>query len=350
MTIEADAPPPQIEWIRYTPDALETREVEEAEALRAALADDAVDWVHVQGFGNEDRLRELAEVFGIHPLALADIVNVPQRAKFDHYEDHQLIILHMARSVDHEIELQQLSVVLGKGWVVTFDERMGDVFDPVRTRLHSAGSAIRRSSADYLGYALIDAVVDGFFPVVDSLSDMLEDLEEAAIGDPEPHTLARIHAVRRLLIHLGRTQRQQRDALLALTRQDECPFEANVQPYLRDVQDHAIHVLDTIDTLREMTVGVMDVYLSSVSNRTNDVMKTLTMMASLFIPLSFVAGVYGMNFQYMPELHWRWGYAGAWGLMVAMAAGLLTWFARRGWLGALRSRPESESESSAGDE
>jgi magnesium transporter len=345
IAIPADAPAPRIEWLRFAPEALEERSVADVGELRPALGSDTVDWIHVQGFGDEERLRALAETFGIHPLALADIVNIPQRAKVDSYDDQQLVVLRMARSVDHEIELQQLSLVVGPGWVLTFEEHAGDVFDPVRARLRADGSTLRRSGADFLAYALIDAVVDGFFPVMDTLSDMLDDLEEAAIGDPEPHTLARIHAVRRLLIHLARAQRQQRDALLALTHQEDGPFGESVRPYLRDVLDHAIHVLDSVETLREMTVGVMDIYLSSVSNRTNDVMKTLTVMASIFIPLTFIAGVYGMNFDHMPELHWRWGYAAAWGLMVAMTLGLLASFARRGWLGALRSWPEDPAAS-----
>lgn len=170
-------------------------------------------------------------------------------------------------------------------------------------------------------------------------------LEKVAIGDPEPHTLARIHAVRRLLIHLSRAQRQQRDALLALSRQEDGPFGESVRPYLRDVLDHAIHVLDSVETLREMAVGVMDIYLSSVNNRTNDVMRTLTVMASIFIPLTFLSGIYGMNFDYMPELHWRWGYAAAWGVMVVMTLGLLAWFARRGWLGRHHSWPKDPSAS-----
>lgn len=342
MAIPPDAPAPRIEWLRFTRQRLEQRSVADVAELRPALGSDTVDWIHVQGFGDEEQLRAVAEIFGIHPLALADIVNVPQRAKVDSYDGQQLVVLRMARSVNHQIELQQLSLVVGRGWVITFEEHPGDVFDPIRVRLRTDGSTIRRSGADFLAYALIDAVVDGFFPVMDALSGMLDDLEEDAIGDPEPHTLARIHAVRRLLIYLERTQRQQRDAVLALSRQEGGPFGEGVRPYLRDVEDHAIHVLDTIETLREMAVGVMDIYLSSVGNRTNDAMKTLTVMASLFIPLGFVAGVYGMNFDYMPELHWRWGYAAAWGLMAAMALGLLAWFGRRGWLGPLRWRPEAQ--------
>lgn len=315
--------------------------------MRLALGSDTVDWIHVHGFGDEEQLRALAGVFGIHPLALADIVNIPQRAKVDSYEDQQLVVLRMARSLDRRIELQQLSLVVGPGWVVTFEEQASDVFDPVRARLFADGSTIRRSGADFLAYALIDAVVDGFFPMTDTLSDMLDELEEAAIGDPEPHTLARIHAVRRSLIHLARAQRHRRDALMALTHQEGGPFGKSLQPYLRDVLDQAIHVLDIIETLREMSVGVMDIYLSSVSNRTNDTMKTLTVMASIFIPLTFVAGVYGMNFDHMSELHWRWGYAAALGVMAVMTLGLLVWFTRRGWLGRGRLRSDDPADSEA---
>ncbi len=345
MAIRADAPAPEIEWHSFTRETLEERSVTDVAELRPALGSDTVDWIHVQGFGDEDQLRALGELFGIHPLALADIVNIPQRAKVDRYHEHQLIVLRMARSVEHDIELQQLSIILGPGWVLSFVEHTGDVFDPIRKRLRSEGTTIRRSGPDFLADALIDAVVDGFFPVVEKLSEILDELEEAAIGDPQPRTLARIRAFRRMLIQLSRSQRQQRDAVLSLSRQEGGPFGESLRPYLHDVEDHAIHVLDSIETQREMSVGVMDVYLSSVSNRTNDVMKTLTVMASLFIPLTFIAGVYGMNFEYMPELHWRWGYVAVWGVMVAVAIGLLSLFAWRGWLGAFprASREEEDA-------
>lgn len=338
MAIPADAKPIEIEWIRYTQDSFDERTITDVSELRPALDDETVDWIHVRGMGDEEQVRALGEVFGIHPLALADTVNVPQRAKVDTYEDQQLIVLRMACVVDRDVDLQQLSLVVGPSWVVSFVEHSVDTFDPVRARLRTGVPTIRKSRADYLAYCLIDAVVDGFFPVVDMLSETLDELEEAAIGDPQPHTLARIHAFRRLLIHLSRTERQQRDAVLVLSRQEGGPFGIALRPYLRDVEDHAIHVLDSIETLREMSVGVMDIYLSSVNNRTNDVMKTLTVMASLFIPLTFISGVYGMNFDYMPELHWRWGYLGAWIVMLAVAAILIGWFAWRGWLGALGRR------------
>lgn len=341
MVIAADAPKPQISWTRYSATSVETRDVTEVSTLRAAIGTETTDWIRVQGFGDEEQLRALAEAFGVHPLALADVVNVPQRAKIDRYEGHTLIVLRSAHTVEGRIEIQQLSLVMGPSWVITFEERASGVFEPVDRRLRSEASALRGAGADFLAYALIDAAVDGFFPVLDSLSDVLENLEEAAIVDPEPHTLARIHAVRRLLIHLERTQRHQRDALLSLSHEDGV-FGDAVRPYLRDVQDHSIHVLDTVETLREITVGIMDIYLSSVSNRTNEVMKTLTIMASLFIPLSFIAGVYGMNFDRMPELHWRFGYAGAWAVMLLVAAGMIAWFGWRGWLWGQSGRRDQD--------
>ena len=339
ILIPPGAPTPRIEWLQYTPDELRERQVVEAEELRAALGSDAVDWIHVQGFGDEEVLRTLAEVFGIHSLALADIVNGTGRPKADHYGDRDILILQGAHSEGRAIDLHQVSFVVGPGWVLTFAEgSTSELFDPVRARLRARGSSIRKLGADFLAYALIDAVVDSFFSVTDSLSDILEELEESAIGDPESHTLARIHSVRRWLIRLERTQRHQRDVLLSLPREEEGPFGESVRPYLRDTQGHAIRLLDTIETLREMTIGLMDIYASSVGNRANDVMKTLTVMASLFIPLNFIAGVYGMNFDNMPELHWRWGYVAIWALMAGIAGVLLVWFGRRGWLGTSRAR------------
>jgi len=338
MVIPGDAPRPSIHWMRYGPQAFQETEIDDPEELRAALDTEEIDWINVRGFGDEAVLRRIGEIFGIHPLALADVVNVPQRPKLDSYGDRHLIVLRMARLEAGQVELQQVSLVLGPGWVITFEEHAGDVFDPVRERIRSDASQLRRAGADFLAYALVDAVVDGYFPVLDALGDTLEHLEEHAIGHPEPQTLARIHSTRRLLLLLERVQRQQRDAMIALARNETRAFGEDVRPYLRDVQDHAIHVLDSIETFREMTVGVMDIYLSSVANRTNDVMKTLTIMASLFIPLTFVVGVYGMNFEYMPELQWRWAYPGVWLVMLGVALALLAWFRRRGWLGALATR------------
>jgi magnesium transporter len=279
-------------------------------------------------------LEEIREVLGIHPLAMADVVHVPQRPKAELHDDRLLVITQMARVAESgAVDVEQVSLILGPGFVVSFQERPGDVFDAVRTRIRSAASRIRHSGADYLLYALIDAVIDGYFPVVEALGGVVEVLEEEVIERPSRAALTRIHATRRTLLTLHRVQWRQRDAVSSMLRDEGLPISETVQPYLRDTHDHAFQTLDAIDTYREMVVGLMDLYLSSASHRMNEVMKTLTIVATIFIPLTFMAGVYGMNFDYMPELRWQWGYPAFWASMAGLGGILLLWFRRRGWLG-----------------
>ncbi len=333
LAIPADAPPPRLHAFVYGPGRCEEHEVPDAAALAALRDEDAVTWIDVQGFGNRAAIDKIRETFDIHPLAMADVVNVPQRSKVEDYGDRHLIVTRMARlGAEGELTLEQVSFVLGPGWLLTFQERTGDVFDPVRERLRTGVGLLRQSGPDYLAYALIDALVDGYFPVAEALGEGLEGLEEEVMGRPSRATLARIHRVRRTLLALHRIQWRQRDALSMLARDESLPFRPEVRVYLRDVYDHAVQILDVIETYRELTVGLMDIYLSSVSNRMNQVMKTLTVMASIFIPLTFLAGIYGMNFENMPELRWRWGYYAVWGVMVGVGLALLAWFWRRGWL------------------
>jgi magnesium transporter len=244
------------------------------------------------------------------------------------------MIVQMARQREAgDIDIEQVSLVLGPGWVVSFQERPGDVFDPVRERIRSDSARIRRMGADYLAYALLDAVIDGYFPVIEALGGVIDALEEEVIERPSRSTLARIHATRRTLTTLHRIQWRQRDAVAGLLRDEELPFTKQVEPYLRDAHDHAFQTLDAIETFRDMVVGLMDLHLSTTSYRLNEVMKTLTIVATIFIPLTFVSGVYGMNFDYMPELHWHWAYPAVWALMVGVGVGLLLWFRARGWIG-----------------
>jgi magnesium transporter len=223
-------------------------------------------------------------------------------------------------------------LVLGPGWVASFQERAGDVFDPVRERIRSSTSRIRKMGADFLIYALIDAVIDGYFPVAESLAGTLDELEEQVITNPSHAALARIYATRRTILGLHRVQWRQRDAIHAILRDEEMPISESVKPYLRDTHDHAFQTLDTIETYRDMVLGLIDLYLSSASHRMNEVMKTLTVVATLFIPLTFLAGVYGMNFKYMPELASRWGYPMFWLAALGLVTGLLFWFRHRGLL------------------
>jgi magnesium transporter len=335
MVVAHDAPQPVLSIMSYAGDRLEECSVEAAGALRDILqVPGRTVWIDVTGFGDRRMLEEIREVLGIHPLAMADVVHVPQRPKAELHDDRLLVITQMARVAESgAVDVEQVSLILGPGFVVSFQERPGDVFDAVRTRIRSAASRIRHSGADYLLYALIDAVIDGYFPVVEALGGVVEVLEEEVIERPSRAALTRIHATRRTLLTLHRVQWRQRDAVSSMLRDEGLPISETVQPYLRDTHDHAFQTLDAIDTYREMVVGLMDLYLSSASHRMNEVMKTLTIVATIFIPLTFMAGVYGMNFDYMPELRWQWGYPAFWASMAGLGGILLLWFRRRGWLG-----------------
>lgn len=340
MVLPSGAPEPTLRVMSYGRDAFEEHSIGDLDDLRRVLDEGGrTTWIDVTGFGSRLMLEEIAEILGIHPLAMADIVHVPKRPKAEVYDDRLLVITQMSSVTDTgDIALEQVSLVLGPGWVASFQERPGDVFDPVRARIRLATTRIRQMSADYLLYALVDAVIDGYFPVVEALGSVVDALEEEVIGHPSQASLARIHATRRTLLSLHRVQWRQRDAVSAMLRDDDLPLGEEIKPYLRDAHDHAFQTLDAIETYRDMVVGLMDLYLSSASHRMNEVMKTLTIVATIFIPLTFAAGVYGMNFDHMPELRWRWGYPAFWAAMLGLGAGLLLWFRHRGWLGSSERR------------
>jgi magnesium transporter len=327
-----DSGPPRIQLIAYCGDTCEDRPITDVEEI-ATLVKDAsrVYWFDVESFGDGRALTRIGEILGIHPLAMADVVNVPQRPKADLYGDRLLLVMQMARLVEDAIDIEQVSLFYGPGWVVTFQERPGDVFEPVRERLR-AGGRVRQYGAEYLTYALLDAVIDGYFPVVESMSSVIELLEDQVLAQPSRETLVRIHEVRRSLVSLHRILWRQRDAIGGLLRDTECPFKESTKVYLRDAYDHAFQIVDAIDSDRDLASGLMELYLSSASHRMNEVMKTLTLVATIFIPLTFVVGVYGMNFDFMPELHWRYGYLLVWAVMIGLGGGLYGWFRRRGYL------------------
>lgn len=335
MVVPAGAPEPVIHAMRYDAETLDELTTRAPADLRALLgAPGATVWLDVVGFGDRAVLEEIGEVLGIHPLAMADVVHVPQRPKAELYDDRLLVITQMARmSEAGQIDIEQVGLVLGPGFVASFQERPGDVFDPLRARLRTASSRVRRLGADYLLYSLVDSVIDGYFPVVEALGAVVDALEEEVVESPTRASLTRIHATRRTLLTLHRVQWRQRDAISTLLRDEDLPLSPAVKPYLRDAHDHAFQTLDAVETYRDMVVGLMDLHLSSASHRLNEVMKTLTIVATIFIPLTFLAGVYGMNFDVMPELHWRFGYAAFWIAITGVGVGLLLWFRRRGWLG-----------------
>jgi magnesium transporter len=258
---------------------------------------------------------------------------VPQRPKAESYEGHDLVIAWMARlDADRECRLEQVSFVIGPHWVISFEEEGEDVFDAVRARIRG-GALVRRMGADYLAYALIDTLIDGYYPVIEAVGEVLEELEDEAVERPTRRTMARIHASRRLILTLARSMRQHRDALNGLSRGESPRISPAVRVYFRDAYDHAVQINEVLESYREIAVGLMEVYLSSLSNRMNEVMKVLTVIATIFIPLTFLVGVYGMNFDYMPELRWRWSYPTLWVLMLGAGVSMWLYFRRRGWVG-----------------
>jgi magnesium transporter len=341
LVIPRDAAAPKMRIMDYTAEKLEERDILDPEELRTYRDSPSVTWIDVQGLGDEARLLRMGEVFGLHPLALEDIVNVPQRPNTQEFDDHLLFITRMIKTAGGgNLDMEQVSIFLGRGYVMTFQERHGDVFDAVRARIRRGGGTIRKLGPDYLAYALIDTVIDAYYPVLEEIGDYLEQLEDEVVGNPTRSSLQKIYRAKRELLTLRRSIWPQREAVGALVR-DESPFVTDaVRVYLRDTHDHCVQVIDGTETYRELVGGLMDVYLSSIGNRQNEVMKVLTIMASIFVPLTFLAGIYGMNFDNIPELHYRWGYPTLLALMGVVTAGMLTYFWHLGWIGN-RSRDDS---------
>jgi magnesium transporter len=340
LAIPPGSPPPEIHLVRWSEAELHVEQVADPARLAQAEAAPGFCWVDVRGLGDEAVLREIGRIFAIHPLALEDAVNVPQRAKSEAYPGHHLVVVRVPmREPGGEVRCPQVCLLVGARSLITFQERFFGFFEPVRERLRAGIGPIRRLGPDYLAYALVDALVDRYYPVVQSLSEEVEDLEEEVSADAEPDVLNRVHTLRRRLVTVRRVGWPQREAVGALLT-DHSPFISDeVRTYLRDVADHIAQVMELVDSAHELALGLVELHLSMLSHRTNEVMKVLTIMASIFIPLSFVAGVYGMNFDHMPELHHPLGYTIALGLMACIAGGMLFFFRRRGWLGRPRRRP-----------
>lgn len=305
-----------------------------AEGLRAFATPEQVVWVDVNGVHDLELIRGVGVDFNLHPLLLEDIVNTTQRPKGEDYGETYFLVLQMilTNPETQDIEMEQVSVVLGRHYVLTFQEREGDTFGPVRRRLQLADSRVRNNGADFLMYALVDTVVDNYLLVVEQLGGRIEDLEPSVIGSPKEETLAELYAIKRALITLRRFAAPATDAIAQVRRAESELVQASTRLYLRDVEDHLQRVVESIDLYRDMVQGMVDAYLSSLSNRLNDVMRVLTVIATIFIPLTFIAGVYGMNFDTMPELHWRWSYPVVWTFMIGVVVVLLAFFRRRGWL------------------
>jgi magnesium transporter len=339
LIIGEDAGIPNIFLIDYNADEAIGVQLSTPEDCIPYLDSHSVSWLDVQGLGSEDVLKRLGKVFSLHELVLEDIVNIPQRPKVDSFADQELIILHMVTSRDDGRGFfdEQVSLILGKNYVLTVQEEPeNDVFEPIRQRIHRNRGVIRSQKSDYLTYALIDAIVDGFFPVLEDYGERLEDLQDEVVANPTRQTLDKIHKIKRELLLLRRAIWPQRDAINTLIREESPLIDREVRVFLRDCYDHTVQVIDMVETYRELAANLMDIYLSSLSNSTNEIMRFLTVISTVFIPLTFVAGVYGMNFDTdignMPELKLPYGYALCWAGMLMISGGLLFFFWKKGWL------------------
>lgn len=327
----AEGAAPRVTVIHYTPEAMSECETKTGEECLEWLGRPGVTWINVEGLGESATLARLGEQLHFHPLALEDVFNVPQRPKLEAYGDHYLLILRMVR-LTPELEEEQVSLFFGPSYVITVQERAnGDVFEGVRERIRKSRGRLRMAGADHLTYALLDAVVDGYFPVLESLGERLEQMEDECILERGDLLLPRIQALRRDLLTLRRTIWPMRETVVALGREESALITPETRLFLRDCYDHALEALEIVETDRETASSVMEVYLATQNQRLNEVMKVLTVIATLFIPLTFIASIYGMNFAQMPELRWRYGYPATLGLMGAVAAGLIYYFKRRGW-------------------
>jgi magnesium transporter len=309
----------------------EIKTIEECFAFRDMPT---VTWINVDGLHQVEILEKLGEYYGFHPLMLEDILNTDQPPKMEDYGKYIYIVLKMLSYMDNsnEIVTEQISLILGPNFIISFQEREGTVFNPVRERIRNGKGRIRKMGPDYLAYALLDVIVDNYFVIMEKLGEKIEFLEEELVTQPGPETLQTIHHLKREMIFFRKAVWPLREVIGSLERGESPLIKGTSRVYLRDVYDHTIQVIDTIETFRDMVSGMLDIYLSSISNRLNAVMKVLTIIATIFMPLTFLAGIYGMNFKYMPELEWRWGYLMFWLIMIGIGTFMLIYFKKKRWL------------------
>ncbi|NLX04864.1 MAG: magnesium/cobalt transporter CorA [Phycisphaerae bacterium] len=328
------AEPVRINVIDYDTERFSEKQVSSVTKTAPCRESPTVTWINVDGVHDPQVIHKLAETFGIHPLVAEDVASTSQRAKAEDFGDYVFVVLRMIRwdQEKSQIDSEQVSIVLGQNFVITFQEHPGDVFDSVRERIRQSRGRVRSEKADYLAYALIDVIVDNYFAVLEALGERIEMLEGELVNHPSRAMLHELHRLKREVLLLRKSVWPVREIIGVLERAPEILVARSTMPFLRDVYDHSIRVAETIETFRDLLTGMLDIYLSSVGNRSNDIMRILTMMMSIFVPLTFIAGLYGMNFQYMPELSWHWGYYASLGVMAAVALVMLLFFRKRGWI------------------
>jgi magnesium transporter len=326
--------PVSIYLMEYDNNTFSEKKIENINEIVLSKQSDKISWIIVDGVHDIQLMEAIQNLFNIHPLAMEDIVHTTQRPKAEEYPEHLFIVMRMFSYDDDtkEFKNEQVSLILGKNYLLTFLEDPGDVFNPVRERIRKDGTKIRNNGSDFLAYSLIDAVVDSYFHILEKSGEEIEELEDRLILKPEKEDLQFVHQLRRNMILLRKSVWPLREVVSLLQRNDHSVINQSTQIYLRDVYDHIIQIMDTIESYRDMIVGMLDVYLSSTSNKLNEVMKVLTIISTLFIPLTFLAGVYGMNFHYFPELEIRWMYPwGFWFISICISIGMIIFFKRKNW-------------------
>ncbi|MHB9049429.1 MAG: magnesium/cobalt transporter CorA [Pirellulales bacterium] len=349
LVVDPAAPRPVVSVIAYGPEGFAERQIDDIGQVREFLGQWPITWIDVDGLGDTRTVCQLGEMLGLHQLALEDVVNVHQRAKVEPYGDHLFIVTRMIRMTDR-LETEQISLFVGPNFVLTFQEHRGDCFDPVRERLRQSHGGIRETDTGFLAYALVDSVIDGYYPVLEQYGERLDRLEDDVLQYGNHDIIARIHEVKSDLFQLRRAIWPHRDAVNELVRDPHPLITGDTRVYLRDCYDHVVQLIDLVETYRELGADLRDLHLATISNRTNEIMKVLTVIATVFMPLTFIAGLYGMNFHTdvspwnMPELTWYLGYPFALALMGLVAGWMLLFFRRRGWLGSAMENKEKRGQ------
>jgi len=324
----------KISVINYNKSTLKKHTIKSIEELLPYKTTDTITWVIVDGLKDVSIIDAIGQHFGIHVLVLEDILNTHQRPKFEEFDGYLYIVIKAISlgNEDFNVEYEQISLLILNNFVFTFMEKPDALFDPILSRLDNDKSQIRNLGADYLAYIIMDTVVDEYFALQDAFDELIESVEDKLLSDPSTQTLSIIQKIKRELIFLRRTVSPLRELLAAIQRSESPLLNEKTRRYFGDIYDHAIRIIEAIESYRDLIAGMLDIYLSSVSNKMNETMKVLTVFASIFIPLTFIAGVYGMNFEYMPELKWRWGYPALWFIFIGVSVFLLRFFKKKKWL------------------
>ena len=318
----------------YDASTVRERQLASVEECRECRDSKGLVWINIDGIHDISVVETVGKVFGIHPLVQEDIVNANQRPKVEEYDSYLYAIVKMLYEdkASGGLQAEQVSIIVTPKMVISFQEREGDVFNPVRERLRTGKGIVRQRGSDYLAYCLIDAIVDHYFQIMENIEDRILPLEDEVVNDPRPHVLQNVHGLKSDLVFLRRSLWPLREMLARVYREQLPPIQPDTRPFLRDVHDHTIQVIEILESFQEVVSGMMDIYMSSISNRMNNIMKVLTIIATIFIPLTFIAGIYGMNFKNMPELSWPWGYPAVLGLMFLIFIGMLLFFKHKKWL------------------